>query len=179
LVKEHFAFYVGYVLDQFGDHVRDAFSALSSRMAQMGERKRKLEAELRRLAATAAETGPSAFLVEAINEREVQLRELSEQLLVGGENSIDAHLSDIREYITNKLKNLQALLAGDPSAARKKLLQHTSGIQMVPQGTGRKGCYIAKGRWNLLGNQSDTPDEADRAIRVVAGGGFEPPTFGL
>lgn len=62
----------------------------------MRERKRKLEGELRRLAATAAETGPSAFLVEAINEREKQLRELSDQLLAGGENSVDACLTDRR-----------------------------------------------------------------------------------
>jgi hypothetical protein len=40
---------------------------LSNRMAQMRERKQKLEGELRRLASTAAETGPSAFLVEAIH----------------------------------------------------------------------------------------------------------------
>ena len=81
---------VEYVLDHSGSHVQDAFADLSNQMARMRERKQKLEGELRRLAATAAETGPSAFLVEAINEREKQLRELSDQLLAGGENSVDA-----------------------------------------------------------------------------------------
>lgn len=50
-------------------------------MAQLRERKQKLEGELRRLASTAAETGPSAFLVEAIHEREQQLRQITDQLL--------------------------------------------------------------------------------------------------
>jgi len=151
-------------------------------MAQMGERKQKLEAELRRLVAAVAETGHSAFLVEAINEREVQLRELSEQLLAGGENSVEAHLSGIRDFIMDKLNNLQALLTGDPAPARKKLLQHITEIRMEPQGEGRKGRYIAKGTWNLLGNQADTEralEFTDHALCVVAGGGFEPPTFGL
>jgi hypothetical protein len=44
------------------------------------ERKQKLEGEVRRLASTAAETGPSAFLVEAIHECEQQLRQITDQL---------------------------------------------------------------------------------------------------
>jgi hypothetical protein len=46
-------------------------------MGQMRERKQKLEGELRRPAATVAETGPSAFLIEAIHEREQQLRDIN------------------------------------------------------------------------------------------------------
>ena len=59
---------------------------LSNQMAQMRERKQKLEGELKRLAETAAATGPSAFLVAAIHEREQQLREITDQLLAGGSN---------------------------------------------------------------------------------------------
>lgn len=55
---------IGYVLDEFGSYIRSAFANLSNQLAQMRERKQKPEGELRRLAATAAETGPSAFLVD-------------------------------------------------------------------------------------------------------------------
>jgi hypothetical protein len=72
-------------------------------MAQMRERKQKLEGELRRPAATGAETGHSAFLVEAIHKRETQSRELSDQLLAGGPYSVDAHLSDIRNFIVGTM----------------------------------------------------------------------------
>jgi site-specific DNA recombinase len=174
---------VEYVLDQFGTHVQDAFADLSNQMAQMRERKQKLEGELRRLAATAAETGPSAFLVEAINEREKQLRELSDQLLAGGENSVDAYLTDIRNFILEKMGDIRALLAGDPAPARRELLKHVSEIRMMPQHMGHgKGHYAAKGEWRLLGNQQDALkalEPAYREIRVVAGAGFEPATFGL
>ena len=174
---------VEYVLDQFGNHVRDAFADLSNQMAQMRERKQKLEGELRRLAATAAETGPSAFLVEAIHERETQLRELSDQLLAGGANSVDAHLSNIRDFIVGKMGSLRELLAGDPAPARKELFKHVSEIRMMPQQVGNgKGHYIAKGEWKLLGNEQDALkalESTHREIRVVAGAGFEPATFGL
>jgi hypothetical protein len=110
---------VEYVLEEFGNHIKDEFASLSIQMAQMRERKQKLEGELRRLAATAAETGPSAFLVEAINEMEKQLREISDQLLAKGANSVDASLSDIRSFIMGKMRDLRALLVGDPAPARK------------------------------------------------------------
>ncbi|HEY2466762.1 MAG TPA: recombinase family protein [Terracidiphilus sp.] len=174
---------VEYVLNQFGDQVRDAFADLSNQMAQMRERKQKLERELRRLADTAAETGPSAFLVEAINEREKQLRELSDQLLAGGANSIEAHLSDIRNFIMEKMGDLRALMAGHPAPARRELLKHVSEIRMMPQQVeSGKGHYVAKGEWKLLGNEQDALkalEPVHREIRVVAGAGFEPATFGL
>jgi site-specific DNA recombinase len=173
---------IEYVLDEFGTHVKNAFASLSNHMAQMRERKQKLEGELRRLASTAAETGPSAFLVEAIHEREQQLRQITDQLLAGGEDSIDAHLSDIRKFVTQRLGDLRSLLAGDPVPARKELLKHVSEIRMIPQDGEGKPHYVAEGRWNLLGNEKDSSTSRNAVptqIRMVAGVGFEPTTFGL
>jgi site-specific DNA recombinase len=173
---------IEYVLDEFGTHVKSAFANLSNQMAQMRERKQKLEGELRRLASTAAETGPSVFLVEAIHEREQQLRQITDQLLAGGADSVDAHLSDIRKFVTQRLGDLRSLLAGDPVPARKELLKHVSEIRMIPQGGEGKPHYVAEGRWNLLGNEKDSstsPNAVPTQIRMVAGVGFEPTTFGL
>ena len=98
-------------------------------MAQMRERRQKLEGELKRLAQTAAETGPSAFLVAAIHEREQQLREITDQLLAGGSNSVDAHMTEIRSFITRRLGDLRTLLARKPVEARSELLNHASEIR--------------------------------------------------
>lgn len=54
------------------------------------ERKQKLEAELRKLAETAAQTGPSGFLVEAISDRVRQLREITERLLSREPGSVES-----------------------------------------------------------------------------------------
>jgi hypothetical protein len=110
--------------------------------------------------------------VEAINEREKQLWEISDQLLAGGGNSVEAHLSDIRNFIMGKMGDSRALLAGDPAPARKELLKHVSEIRMMPQVGDGKGYYIAKGEWRLLGNEQDTLpsiESAHRGICVVAG----------
>ena len=136
--------------------------------------------ELRRLAETAAATGPSAFLVAAIHEREQQLRDITDQLLAGGDNSVDAHLLDIRNFVTRRLGDLRTLLSGDPVAARKELLKHVSEIRMVPQAGDGKPHYVAEGNWNLLGHEKEefAGDTTSRQIRVVAGAGFESATFG-
>src|SRR6202012_4083487 len=117
---------IEYVLDEFGTHVKNAFANLSNQMTQMRERKQKLAGELRRLASTAAETGPSAFLVEAIHEREQQLRQITDQLLASGADSVHAPLSATRKFLTHSLGDLRSLLVGDPMPARKELLKHVS-----------------------------------------------------
>ncbi len=173
---------IDYVLEEFGRHLKDAFAKLSGQLAQMRERKQKLGGELKRLAATAAETGPSSFLVAAIHEREQQLREITDQLLARGTGSVDSHLSDIRRFVTQRLGDLRGLLTGQPAEARRELLKHVSEIRMVPQAGDGKPHYVAEGRWNLLGNEKDsyTSQTLGRTqIRMVAGVGFEPTTFGL
>ena len=159
---------IDYVLDEFGSHLKDAFGKLSTQMAQMRDRKEKLEGELKRLAATAAETGPSSFLVAAIHEREQQLRDITDQLLAGGANSVDAHLSEIRTFVTRRLSDLQTLLAGQPAEARKELLKHVSEIRMIPQTGNGKPHYIAEGDWHLIGNEPDDFGGMPAQVRSVA-----------
>ena len=57
---------------------------------------------------------------------------------------------------------------------------------MHPVGDGREWHYEAEGSWNLLGIDKNAPQEEQRAqdsaeghLRMVAGAGFEPATFGL
>ena len=82
-----------------------------------------------------------------------------------------------------KMGDLRALIAGDHGPARKELHKHVSEIRMIPQQAGHgKGHYVAKGEWKLLGNVQDelrALESVHREIRVVAGAGFEPATFGL
>jgi hypothetical protein len=58
--------------------------------------------------------------------RETPLRELSDQLLTRGANSVDAHLPDIRNFIVGKVGSLRELLAGGPAQAGKDLFKHVS-----------------------------------------------------
>jgi hypothetical protein len=54
---------------------------------------------------------------------------------------------------------------------------------MYPLEDGEGWYYIAEGAWDLLGADPKSPKmravTAEGRVRMVAGGGFEPPTFGL
>lgn len=162
-----------YALDEFDSHLKSAFSKLTNQMAHMRERKQKLEEELRRLTETAAETGPSSFLVAAIHVREQQLREITDQLLAGGADSVDAHLSEIRGFITKRLGDVRQLISGESAEARKELAKHVSEIRMFPQDGGEDGNgkphYVAEGTWRLVGSEEETGNVMSPQIRDVAG----------
>ena len=171
---------IDYVIEQFGRQLKAALETMSSELAQMRERKAKIEAELRRLTDTAAQTGPSAFLIEAINDRERQLREITDKLLSTAPGSVEAHLAEIRGFVSKRLSSLQELLNGETTLARTELKKHVEEIRMTPQyGAGRPH-YLAEGAWNLLGNQKGPAhNTAPLLNRMVAGVRFELTTFGL
>ena len=171
---------IDYVIEEFGRQLKVALENLSGELAQMRERKETIEAELRRLTATAAQTGPSPFLIEAINDRERQLRDITERLLSAGPGSVESHLTGIREFVTKRLSDLQGLLSGETTLARTELKKHVEEIRMTPQyGYGRPH-YLAEGAWNLLGKETGpSHNTAPLQIRMVAGVRFELTTFGL
>jgi site-specific DNA recombinase len=109
---------VEYAIAEFGRQLKAALDNLSGELVEMRERKQRIERELRKLAETAAQTGPSAFLVEAISDRERQMREITERLLLKEPGSIETHLSGIRQFVTKRLEDLQGLLSGETSLAR-------------------------------------------------------------
>lgn len=110
---------IEYVIQAFGSQLKDAMEKMSNELAQMRERKIKIEDELRRLTDTAAKTGPSSFLIEAINDREKQLRDIAERLLSTGPQSVESHLAEIRGFITRRLSDLRGLLGRDTTLARR------------------------------------------------------------
>jgi len=172
-----------YTIAQFGDQLKTTLGRLSGELAQMRERKRAIEVELRRLTETAALTGPSTFLIQAINEREQELRQITDKLLSTGPESIDSRLDEIRLFVTKKLSDIRELLArhesADPVAVRTELRKHVSEIRMTPQPGARRPHYLAEGAWDLIGKETGPHHEAaPLSIRMVAGVGFEPTTSG-
>jgi hypothetical protein len=73
-----------------------------------------------------------------------------------------------------RLASLPELLSLDVQRARGQLAQHVTQITLLPTQTQDSRYYVCRGQWNLLGSPTTAGD-----VRMVAGGGFEPPTFGL
>jgi hypothetical protein len=151
-------------------------------LASFRERKSQLELELRRLAEAVALQDTSGFLLEALAERERELRKITDCLLEAGPWSANTELSDIRKFVAGRLADLRTLLSKDVSLARIDLAKHVKEIRMKPTEMGAERFYIAEGEWNLLGSLPGTGPKrqpSDWRVRMVVGAGFEPATFGL
>jgi hypothetical protein len=149
-----------------------------SRQAELAvEQKRKVEVELNRLIAAVADGGHSTFLIEAIDQRERELRNIDERLNAWGPGLAQVQPSDVTDFVKDRLAMLRDLLNSDVTQARAELLRHVGEIRLQPSQTETGSEYVAAGEWNLLG----TYPEKDRArhllgvrARLVAGVGFEP-----
>lgn len=98
------------------------------------------------------------------------MREISDRLLAGGgTESVDAHLSEIRGFITKRLTD-QNLISGESIQARQELQKHVSEIRMFPQDcdADTKPHYVAEGTWNLIGDGSDEGQVISAPVRSFA-----------
>ena len=119
-------------------------------------------------------------LVKEINSRQQEVDDITRQLLSSEPDSVSAEIGRIRQFVTGQLLGIRQLLVVDVQRAKVELGKHVTGIRMVPQVEGKKGHYVAEGEWNLLGGYGDgAGNSATKRIRMVAGEGFEPSTFGL
>ncbi len=163
---------INYVIQEFGRQLKASLANLSGELTRMRDRKDKLESELRRLAAGVAEGGHSSFLLEAIAERERELREITARLLSEETGSVEAQVAEIRHFVTERLQNLPELLAGDVPQARAELAKHVDEIRMVPRQAGGEWYYLAIGQWNLLGDYGRgerNREFPEVRVRLVAG----------
>jgi hypothetical protein len=173
---------VDYALQEFGRQLAASLSELSTQMSRMRQRRELIQQELGRLIETAAACGHSAALVEAISNREQELGEITQRLFAAQPDSVPNQVAAIRCFVTERLTSIRQLLNADVQRAKVELAKHVSGIRMLPQPEGKKGHYVATGEWNLLGGYVQgvgDQDGSEKRVRMVAGGGFEPPTFGL
>jgi site-specific DNA recombinase len=173
---------VSYAVEEFCRQLKEAAGNLSREVERAIEQKGKVQAELNRLVTAVADSGHSTFLIEAIDQREQQLRNLDERLNACGLGLRQVQPADVTDFAKNRLTTLSELVNSDVTQARAELLRHVREIRLVPRETETGSDYVAEGEWNLLG----TYPEIDRArhllgvrARLVAGVGFEPTTSGL
>jgi hypothetical protein len=140
----------------------------------MRQRREQIQQELHRLVETVASCGHSAALIEAINNRERELAEITRRVLNAEPDSVSAQVAEIRRFVSEQLGNIRQLLNADVQRARTELAKHVTAIQMQPIAEGKKGYYIAQGEWNLLGGYMGGPNQngSKKRVRMVAGACF-------
>jgi site-specific DNA recombinase len=164
---------IGHVLDQFKRQLDAAQVDLSQGRDRTAERRKELDEELARLTAAVAVSGHSATLLAAISDRERELDEI-ETSLRHRSRAFGTSSEELQEFAQMRLSSLPDLLSCDVPRARTELAKHVTQITMHPAEQNGDRHYTCQGEWNLLGNFNCPGD-----VRMVAGGGFEPPTFGL
>jgi site-specific DNA recombinase len=164
---------ISYVLDQFKRQLDLAQVNRTQETERTQVRKTELNEELRRLTAAVAESGHSATLLHAIANRERELIEL-ETFLRQEDEGFRKSSEELQQFVHDRLSSLPDLLSCDVPRARTELAKHVSQITMHPADQNGDRHYVCQGNWNLLGSLTCRGD-----VRMVAGGGFEPPTFGL
>jgi site-specific DNA recombinase len=173
---------VNYAIMEFRKQLEEALDSLSDDLAEIRQRKTRLDAEVRRLVAAVAESGHSKSLLDEIARKESELQGITDRLLSASPESIESRIEEIRKFVLDGLESLRDQLRKDPALARTELMKHTSEIRMTPHRDMKHRFYVAEGNWDLLGSDpilARTRQYSDWRIRMVAGVGFEPTTFGL
>ncbi len=142
---------VEYTLERFEKELLKALDNLGGELERMRRQKRKLEVEINRLAeglAAGSEMRPPAVIIAKINEREQELRAITDQLLASQPGSVQARLNDIRSFVLSRLADLHTLLNSDVMMARTELANHVQAIAFHP----KDGSYKVSGTWDLIGD---------------------------
>jgi site-specific DNA recombinase len=164
---------IGFALQEFERQLESARASTGQDRERKTGRKKELEEQLQRLTMAVAQSGHSASLLQAIAEREQELAEITESLCQEGANGRSS-VEEMRQFAATRLSSLPGLLSSDIARARSELARHIDFMKMTPTEEDGNRRYVCEGDWNLIGSLAATGD-----VRMVAGGGFEPPTFGL
>ena len=178
---------VAYAVEEFGKQLRSDLAFLSGDIGKMRSRREKLEGEIRNLMKAIAESGHSKFILDEIAIREREIGAITDRLLSSSAESVESKINEIRNYVEKEIAGLSDLLSSNPPVTKRELHRHLTAVTMHPvKYISRGWFYEAKGVWNLLGTDENAPrkepvaqDSNKGQLRMVAGAGFEPATFGL
>jgi site-specific DNA recombinase len=173
---------VKYAVEQVSRQIEKVDANLLGEIAQVRRKKQQLEVEINRLVNAIADGGHSDFLLKAIEIREQELQNVSEQLQVSSVGPQRFQSADIMTFVTGRLAMLRDLIETDVVRARTEILKHVSEIRLVPKQCDAGAEYVAIGEWDLLGGNPEIGQARHLPgvrARLVAGVGFEPTTFGL
>ena len=173
---------INFAVEEFGRQLRLSLGNLTDELAEMRVRKEKMEKEIRNFTKAIAESGHSKYILDEIAVREKEIAAITDRLLASSPDSMETRLGDLKHFVEDGVRNLGKLLRENAPLAKQELHSHLLGVQMFPYKDGEGFCYIAQGSWNLLGITLDELRSSGSGVgrfELVAGGGFEPPTFGL
>jgi site-specific DNA recombinase len=147
---------VEYALAKFEEALRQKHATLETDMANLRGRKRVAELEIERLVSAIAAGHASQSIMTAIAQREIELREILNELTEPGKNSIPDQVSRLREFAMERLSKLRELVSHPESVDqfRAVLGEHfgTFTLEVVEEQGTRS--YRARGTVDWFGGSS-------------------------
>jgi hypothetical protein len=122
---------------------------LEDDLCRARDRKVQLEKELTNLIGAIADTGHTPSMTEAIAKRERELHTITQQLLGNQQQAVMPQLSELRNFIIERLTNIRTLVTSDVERARIELAKHITCITLQPQ----NGHYETTGEMDVVGKQ--------------------------
>ena len=108
--------FVEYVICGLQEELRQRHENLEAGLESLRDEKRRIEVELKRLVDTIAVGNSSATVMAAINEREARLREITNQVIEPGPESLQEKLEELRTFAVLRLTRLRELLTNPARA---------------------------------------------------------------
>jgi site-specific DNA recombinase len=102
--------FVEYVICGLQEELRQRHENLEAGLERLRDEKRRIEVELKRLVDAIAAGNSSATVMAAINEREARLREITNQVIEPGPESLQEELEGLRTFAVLRLARLRELL---------------------------------------------------------------------
>jgi site-specific DNA recombinase len=136
-----------YVLDRFESELLKELDSMGGEMDRAKKRRAELEIEIQRLTAAIASGIHSPAVMSEITRREQEISAITDRLQSSKPESIRMRIKALRVNVSERLRDLQAVLNNDAVAAKSYLARHVEKIVMEPHGK----MYVASGGWNLLG----------------------------
>jgi hypothetical protein len=110
--------FIDYVICGLQEELRQRHDSFESGLKAFREEKHRIESELMRLVETIAVGSGSPTVMAAIVEREARIREITNQVIEPGPESLEEKLDELRTFAVARLTSLRELLA-NPTAVHE------------------------------------------------------------
>ena len=140
------------------EEFRQRHDAFESGLKAFREEKHRIESELKRLVETIAVGSGSPTIMAAIVEREARIREITNQVIEPGPESLEEKLEELRTFAVARLSSLRELLANPDAVheARALLAEQVAKFTVEQVEEGGKINFRANGQIDFFGEEALT-----------------------
>jgi hypothetical protein len=133
----------------------EQYASLDAELARMRHRKQELDLELKRLTDSIAQGQQSQSIMNAIGEREKELRAITDKLLEPAPGSLRAKLEELREFAVSRLSKIRELLARPENIqeAHEALAERVGQLILEATNENGKRTYLVHGKVDFFGEE--------------------------